>query len=658
MATLKLSQTFSGATVEEAEDKAAAYAKEQAKANKKWVDLRATINVSGKPSYTTGFYGDPEDLNDTEKSPLEIQIETYGYKQEQLPSIIEFEAKQRAKELNKPVTVKASTGESFTADRPSRPGDIRREANGDPVKDEERRPDTSELGTSRIASQETVGTSDGSDEGESPSVFGGIASILNVFKTGATRGLGGILPSMEAIMLNVPSNLIGKFTQGLPAAFQSLMPPGALGGIVGAVVNTAAGGGTTSLNNLVRTVSGVAVGAAAGQALRSVTGGIGIPAVSGLSGSLGAIALNRVAQASTAAVPLNIARNINPRATAGNTPQSNAVLATVAGTVGAAAFRGATQGIPVSQNLLGLSANMALRSAGSQLNIPTPVLGLAANFASGAISSIVGGAVGGRIPILSSNLSLPLTGSLSGIAQSISATVAQTLIPSNVLQGLLPPNLQNAIPRVPPRINSPYIQNRIGVNRGRAQEQFSPSNGPRNPQDERKSTLGALQGSKLSGNERISENYTVADVSTRTRLGRCGGYILGKTGLPASELYENLKHLGENVLELFRKEFPGFYINDGVRNGNGGSQHFLGNAVDLQWNNPNFATMAERANWAYNNIPTLYQLLLESRNGGSTYWLHIAVQRGHTGPPQRVGTCYPVGNNLNLIPYRGGFVKR
>lgn len=643
---------------DDAEALAQEVADRQAKSENRWIKLTATFQgVAGMSEYKQLFYGQPPD-EEKPKDPIEIQIETYGYKQEELPSILEFEAKKRAQETGKPVTVKASTGESSSAPAPSRPSEIKDQSEGKTIKDEERKPDSSEIGAARIAAQQTVGTSDGNDEGGVGQVFGGIASIFNVFKTGATRGLSGILPSMEAIMLNIPSALLGKFTQGLPAGFQSLLPAGALGGIVGAVVNTAASGGTTSLNNLVKTVAGAAVGAAAGQALRSVTGGIGIPAVSGLAGSLGAIALNRVAQASTAAVPLNIARNTNPRATAGNTPQSSAVLATVAGTVGAAAFRGVTQGIPVGPSALGLAANVALRSVGSQLNIPTPVLGLAANFASGAISSIVGGAVGGRIPILSSNLSLPLTGALSGVAQSISATVAQTLIPANQLQGLLPQNLQNAIPRVPPRIYSPYIQNQVGVNRGRAQEQFAPSGGPRSPQDERKSTLGALQGSKLTGQERISENYTVADMSTRTRLGGCGSYILGSPSLSAAELYENMKHVGENVLELFRKQFPGFFINDGLRNGNGGSQHFLGKAVDLQWDNPNFARMAERANWAYQNIPTLKQLLLESRNGGSTYWLHIAVERGLKGPPELVGTCYPVGKNLNRIPYQNGFVKR
>lgn len=598
----------------------------------------------------------PNPINELERLPFNTIIPTFGHKQVEIPAFVRFQAEKMASEMNRVVTVTADSGETHTAAPPKRPSDIRTEATGGTVKDEDRKPDSSEAGTARIAAQQTVGTSDGDDEGGSAQVFGGIGSIFNVFKTGPERTLGGILPSMEAILLNVPSNLLGKFVQGLPAAFQALTPPGALGGIVGAAVNVAASGGAVSLNNLVKTVAGAAVGAAAGQALRSVTNGIGIPAVSGLAGTLGAIALNRVAQASTAAIPLNIASNSNPRALPTSTPQASAVLATVAGTVGAAAFRGVTQGIPVSPNLLGLTANVALRSAGAQLNIPTPVLGLASNFASGAISSIVGGLVGSRVPVLSSNLSLPVTGALSGIAQSIPADVARTLIPPTQLQGLLPPNIQNSIPRVPPRVNSPYVSNQVGVNRGRAQEQYPP-NGPRNAQQERKSTLGALQGSKLTGQERISENYVVADVSTRARLNSLGGYILGKTGLPASELYENLKHLAENVLELFRKEYPGFYINDGVRNGNGGSQHFLGNAVDLQWNDSNFSAMAARANWAYKNIPTLSQLLLESRSNGATYWLHIAVRKGFSGAPF-AGTCYPVGSNLNRIPYQNGFVKR
>lgn len=599
----------------------------------------------------------PDPLSDVEKTAVKEFLDTRGAKLNDVEGLVKAVAEARAEELNKVVTVYTDTGVTSTAAPPGRPSIIKKQAKNSQIEESDKTPEFYNSGSAKLTQLDIVGTIDGDDEGNTPQLFTGFASLVDVFKNGPARVLGGILPSMEAIMLNIPSALIGKFTQGLPAAFQSLLPAGALGGIVGAVVNTAASGGTTSLNNLVKTVAGAAVGAAAGQALRSVTNGIGIPAVSGLAGSLGAIALNRVAQASTAAVPLNIARNINPRTTAGNTPQSGAVLATVAGTVGAAAFRGVTQGIPVGPNLLGLAANVALRSAGSQLNIPTPVLGLAANFASSAISSIVGGAVGGRIPVLSSNLSLPLTGALSGIAQSISAEVAQTLIPANQLQGLLPQNLQNAIPRVPPRVNSPYIANRVGVNRGLAQETY-PSNGPRSPQEERKSTLGALQGSKLTGQERLSANYISADMCTSTWAGRQRKYrsIDGKPGLSASELYENMKFTAENVLEIVRKEFPGFQINDGVRNGETSGFHPLGLAVDLQWVSDagNFASNAARANWIYKNI-NCAQLLVETLGKG--WWIHVAVQPGFKGTPF-AATCYAVGRKIvKKVPYNNGFQK-
>lgn len=591
----------------------------------------------------------PTAINSFENSPVSIVVNTYNNKRDQLDSYVKFLAEQFAAQQNRVVTVTTDTGVSSTATPPARPTDVKTEASGGTVKDSDRKPDGSESGASAIASSGLYGTADGSDEAKTPGIFSNISTEINSIKKGAARALGGIIPSMEALLMNVPSNLLGKFVQGLPAAFQSLMPTGALSGIVGSVVSAVAGGGAISLNNLISAVSGGVIGSAAGQALRSVTNGIGIPAVSGLAGSLGAVALTRVAQASTAAIPLNLATGTNPFATAGSTPQASAVLATVTGSAGAAAFRGITQGIPVNPNLLGLAANVSLQGIGQQLNLPTPVLGLASNFASSAISSLTSNVIS-RIPILPTNLSLPITGSLSGIAQNISADIAQRLIPPGQLQEFLPKNLKKNIPRKVPRIDAPYVQNKVGVNRGQVREVY-PANGPRSPIEERKSTLGALQGSKLTGQEKISENYIVADMSTRTTVTNLGGIIRGKDGLSPAQLYENMKFTGENILEVVRKEFPGFNVTSGVRNANNNSNHNLGLAVDLQWGTDNnFSSMAQRANRLYKIIPSLEELLLESYGTGP-YWLHCAVRQGAT-KPRYVATCYaPGGTIVKSIPY-------
>jgi hypothetical protein len=506
-------------------------------------------------------------------------------------------------------------------------------------------------GSSEYAQSEIVGVRDATtgdagvddDENASPvaPAFEGFQVSL---KFGPARTLGGLIPSMESILLGIPNQLIGKFVQGLPAELQALLPAGALEGIVGAVVNTAISGGTVSLNNLLKSVAGVALGSAINQALRSVQTNINIPIVSELAGSIGAIALNRIAQE----IPLNITgTNTSLNTTTG------AVLASVIGTVTTNAISRATQGIPVDINVIGTEVNLALQNSGIQVNIS----GVTNNIVATILSSTIGNAINGIVPILSSNLSLSVAGSLSGIGLNISANFAQTLIPSIQLQAVLPANLQNAIPRIPTRLSADYVPNRVAVNRKTAEE-IAP-NDERVPLEENESKLPPLDGKRLRGDLPISANFTVASVTSNSRVYKVP-YYRGTTELSVQEIYENLKFLAENVLERVRAEFPRMWINSALRNPKNDkdkSYHTKGLAVDLQWDSNNFNAMAARANWMYSNIPSLKELLLETKgpsHRGGKFWIHVAVEQGYSGTPK--ASTWLLGSNKK-IPYNNGFVK-
>jgi hypothetical protein len=586
---------------------------------------------------------DATSFAEASKIPYKQDLGTLWNKQSNIGTFGQEYARATAAVENRNVEITID-GKSYKADAPKRPTSVKDQAAGGKPPN----PDTTPLdpraeGGKSVNALQQTGSTQAADEGDNKTVSG-IASTIDYVLKGAPRVLGGVLPGLEGIMLGLPQAALAGFVKGLPPSLQALAPVGSLVGLIGAVAT----GGSTSLNNLVKVVAGAAIGGAASQALRSVTGGIGLPAVGGMAGALGSIALSQVINSGTNSIPLNIAIASNPRVTARNTPASSAVLATVASQVGSVAFRSVTQGIPVSSSLLGIATGVALRNVGSQLSIPTPILGVAANFATSALSGIIGQAVGGRIPIIPTNLSLPAVGILSGLSQSIPAAIAQALIPQSVLTSLLPGNLQNQIPRIPPRINSPYVSNAVGVNRGKTQENIpgpsgSGTGGARNPTDEKRIAAQSYAG-RVSPAEPISANFTVGSLTSRVILRECqvdGVYDLTSYPLTASEIVKNMKYLAENGLEKIRSQYPGFVITSGwapwpkpgsVRKK--GSLHQQGMAADLQWPSlcGNHAKMAEIAEWCRVHLPGLNQLLLETLSGSGRYWLHVGLTEGCSSP--------------------------
>lgn len=140
---------------------------------------------------------------------------------------------------------------------------------------------------------------------------------------------------------------------------------------------------------------------------------------------------------------------------------------------------------------------------------------------------------------------------------------------------------------------------------------------------------------------RLSDNYTVADLSTRTLYPHD---VRAQAGYTLEEIVWNMQALAQNILEPIRKEFGPFRINSGFRPGNGKSQHERGMAVDIQeptWSNKK---RYEVGLWVIENLP-FDQIICEH---GNSVWLHISFDR--TKSRQRGSTLTMIGKK-----YHSGF---
>jgi hypothetical protein len=144
------------------------------------------------------------------------------------------------------------------------------------------------------------------------------------------------------------------------------------------------------------------------------------------------------------------------------------------------------------------------------------------------------------------------------------------------------------------------------------------------------------------------------------------GALRGKIKIP--EIVCNLKSLAVNIVEPLLVAYPGFMvpaegkdfkpINSAFRNyqtSSGGSQHPLGEAIDIQWfaggswKGPNYSTekYMEIANWCLQNLP-VDQLIYEHTGTYGRVWLHISHYR--QGPQRKDNAWTMYGGN-----YRTGF---
>lgn len=120
---------------------------------------------------------------------------------------------------------------------------------------------------------------------------------------------------------------------------------------------------------------------------------------------------------------------------------------------------------------------------------------------------------------------------------------------------------------------------------------------------------------KISNYFRLNQLTTDAAVSNYT--------VRPQRGLSPSEIVCNLKFLATNTLDKIKEKYPSVMVTSGFRHGNGTSQHELGQAVDLQFQNTTKDEYYNIAVWIKDNV-VYDQLILEYKNFGSGLpWIHI-----------------------------------
>jgi hypothetical protein len=198
-----------------------------------------------------------------------------------------------AAEQGRPVEVQGinAAGEvviTWRASPVARPVDIAQTAAGTPPTEPVGR-ESREQQIQAQRSTENIGVNNEGDTPDNPSTFSPSIPLnqLQVYLGNAERTISAVIPSVEALLISLPNEILNQFTQSLPPIFQSLLPIGVIAGIVTRQ--------PVSLNNLLNLAAGALLGSTATQLIRSATDGIRL--VSGLTGSLAAIPISRVSGA-------------------------------------------------------------------------------------------------------------------------------------------------------------------------------------------------------------------------------------------------------------------------------------------------------------------------------------------------------------------------
>ena len=119
---------------------------------------------------------------------------------------------------------------------------------------------------------------------------------------------------------------------------------------------------------------------------------------------------------------------------------------------------------------------------------------------------------------------------------------------------------------------------------------------------------------------KLSENFILADLSTKAAFPH---RVRAQVGLTEGEIIQNLKGVAENVLEPIFAKFPNFTITSGFRPGSGRSQHYRGQAIDIQF--PIRKSQYYERAIEIKNLISFDQFLLEYKNTSTgNPWLHIS----------------------------------
>jgi hypothetical protein len=512
--------------------------------------------------------------------------------------------------------------ESDIQQPPPRPTDIEKTPTDGTPKPPTETDDRTAADNNKQASSKLARTNEGDDDQAPRSANPGAGNANEVLGAalGAARAFSGVIGNMESLLMKLPGAIAGKFLSMLPPAFQSFLPGGAILGIVAKA--------PVSLNSMMNLVGGAALGAVAGQALRSVAGGIP------LNGLTGAIGVQTIAKVAGNQVLSSIAGNAagNIANSLGSTPAAAAMIANTVGIVSNIALNNKNRGIPINSQVLSLAANVALSSAGIRTAIPTNIFGMGGAMMN-PVASLLGNTVAASIPMLPGNLSLGNVGALAGIAQNISPAMAQNLLPIGQLSSLLPPNLSAQIPRISPRISAPGSVNDIEQRQRLAPRESSPADTKQRddvkPEPSKSALVTGTENGKIPYSKMISKYYTLGKLSNSTDV-FCHN-ITPQNGLTVDQIIENLSSLAVNVLDpIVDKIGKPPFITSGFRGPKGSNpsgDHGKGLAVDVSWGNSNSRKHLEIVQEMRKLGIPAYTLAIEQDGGKS--WVHMTVKAVH-----------------------------
>ena len=126
----------------------------------------------------------------------------------------------------------------------------------------------------------------------------------------------------------------------------------------------------------------------------------------------------------------------------------------------------------------------------------------------------------------------------------------------------------------------------------------------------------------IPDNTQISKYFTIGMLSTAAVVSHYK--IISQLGLKIPEIACNLKKLSENCLDPIKTKYPNMKVTSAFRTGSGASQHFRGQAADMQFTGISKGDYFTVAQWIKDNI-IFDQLLLEYKTTGTGLpWIHIS----------------------------------
>ena len=488
-------------------------------------------------------------------------------------------ASKIAAEKNVSTTVEVA-GKKFTAVPPARPSDLKNAGKGKPGSVAGTGMKEPNLRAAAIQAMEHAKKGSNLDENDTkknPEMLGS-SKFERAITYNLPREVSGKIPTMEGLLGDIPGSQLKGVLGSLPKEFKSLLPIGALPGILKQ--------SPIPLNNLLNIASGK-TSSVAGQAVGSLSRGVAV--TSGLARGLSSIPFS---------------------AETGKAVLSNVIGATLTNIA-----VGNSVKILVPHVSIAAMSSVSLNSA----NVPhVRLANIPSDPAFSTFATLISG-LGGRVPLRPTNLSIGIPGgvgsvtsvlgggalgAVSGIAQSLSSFDVGNIFSPSQLTSALPKNISNLLSSGrPPRSFNPGamgISPKAGMftsspNDIESRRKASPAARTVLPTGGARPPVTPPTGSILK-NGQIDYGLVISPGGrTLGELVHCGGRRTfelppkGALGYSLEQIVEGLKYLATNVLDPLDSAYGKATVESGYR-GPGGtnygtSDHSWGGAVDLTWNN-------------------------------------------------------------------------